>query len=472
MGSIAIEVIPDEAQDNASYNGFCYRYSLIKDTPSPTKPHIIYKKGMWYLGAHGSDDPNINANISDGYWQSCKNEDFKLLFCGTEPVFKQEIFYLCKNWTEAHIEEERQLLENVEDVLNGMSFNDKKTLNFIKKADHFDRTPCKEIIDEVLKRSENKWGVHYQSKKKYTKDNYEFVQVKEKVDTEHRTDVKNRINDAKGVVDLVENQYIDPALIFEGRGENGKDLVVNGNVTSGAIKAEDCLAQEVPEIRVPYEDNKHISEAQYRYIALTLNRRGKKVTKTTNVPAATKFVKDHLANGGKSTYDTPHIRSWIIQDWDLSRKQVSQVMDGVKDELFKDDQKSKNQVLPDYSVQDREARCDELRKTYPNDIVFHASVGMTDKIPHRIIEAVCKDEQEAKLELPPREPKSKVKIVMDWKQSKTSRDWWKKDDTGGWAKLEKGWKCLNSRITLSWEEMELSVDDKKGATEIATNESV
>ena len=78
--SIAEEIIPEEAYDFSSYNGFCYKFSLTKDVESPTTPGKILPKGKWYLGAHGSDDPKKDCNILDGYAESCENEDFRLLY--------------------------------------------------------------------------------------------------------------------------------------------------------------------------------------------------------------------------------------------------------------------------------------------------------------------------------------------------------------------------------------------------------
>ena len=92
MSSVLKKIIPKEAYDYSSYNGFLYIYTLIKDVISPTNPKVTLKKGMWYLGAHGSDKPYIDCNVDDGYAESCKNEDFRLLYCGTEPVFELEIF--------------------------------------------------------------------------------------------------------------------------------------------------------------------------------------------------------------------------------------------------------------------------------------------------------------------------------------------------------------------------------------------
>ncbi len=466
MSSVLKKIIPKEAYDYSSYNGFLYIYTLIKDVISPTNPKVTLKKGMWYLGAHGSDKPYIDCNVDDGYAESCQNEDFRLLYCGTEPVFELEIFYLCKNWTEAKLEENRMLVEKSKDIINGMSFNNIKTLNLINKNESLDREPCKELIKEVKRREKNKWGISYQDKKKYTKANYEFLQVKDKDDKTHKKDVKNLINDAKGVVNLNKNPNIDPVLVFEKRGEGGRDLVVNGNVTAGAIKSKDCKAQSVPEIRIPYEENIKYNEKQYRYIGLTLNRRGKKVTRTTNVDAATRYVQDHLATDG-ATYNTKYNKTWIREDWDLSYDQVNQVMQNVKDNLFKKEQDEKNKVLPDYTSEQIDTRCDELRRIFPNDIIFSASVGMLDKLPMRILDKVDKDIIEAKTSIPERKPRTKVRMVMNWNQSKSNRDKFLNIVDGDWITLKRKWDNINSDITISYEEMELTVDDKKGATEIA-----
>jgi len=480
MSSIEIETIPEEAYDFSSYNGLCYEFILIKEVESPTRPGEMLPKGKWYLGAHGSDDPNKNCNILDGYAESCQNEDFRLLYSGTEPVFHKRVFYLCKNWSEAKKEESRLLLERSEDIINGKSFNSPKTLNLIDKNEHLDRAPCKVLIDEVLKRENNQWGINYQPKKKYTKSNYEFLQVKEKPSLAQKTEVKKHINEAKGVVKLEKNPNIEPVLVFEKRGTNDKnqlcDLVVNGNVTAGAISYRDCKAQEVPEIRIPYEENKHLNETQYRYIALTLNKaNSKKITQSTGVEDATKYVHDHISKGGSYSYDTKQNRRWIREDWDLRYDQVNDVMQNVADQLFKQEQKSLNRSMPDYTKDDENTRCDELRVVYKNHVIFSASAQMTDKLPMRILTAFDKEVEECKAAIPKREPRTKFKIVLNWGQSKTFRDNWVKEPDGGWIKFKKIWKQSGSFIEIEWEEMELSVDDKKGATDIAivdTNESI
>ena len=65
-------ILCDGAEDYSSYKAFIYRYTLIKDTPSPTNPKKILKKGTWYYGSHLGD-------IDDPYWESCENEDFRIL---------------------------------------------------------------------------------------------------------------------------------------------------------------------------------------------------------------------------------------------------------------------------------------------------------------------------------------------------------------------------------------------------------
>ena len=123
--------------------------------------------------------------------------------------------------------------------------------------------------------------------------------------------------------------------------------------------------------------------------------------------------------------------------------------------------------MPDYSKEDENTRCDELRETFPNDIIFSASVGMTDKLPQRILDAYDDEVEIAAAEIPPREPKKKVRMVMNWKQSKSNRDWWINKKDGGWVTLQRKWNNINSDIDIFYEEMELSVDDKKGASDIA-----
>ena len=466
MSSIIEKIIPQEAYNYQSYNGFLYLFTLIKDIQSPTKLFVILKKGKWYLGAHGSDDPKKNCNIDDGYWESCRNEDFRLLFCGTEPVFKLEIFYLCKNWTIAHKEENRMLLEKKEEIINGISFNSPKSLNFINENElDFDINPCNEMIAEVKKRTENKWGITYQPKNKVTRKKYEFVQVKTESDSEKIKEIRDHINDAQGKVKLDENSDINPNLVFEGRGKDGRDLVVNGNVTTAALRPKDCKAQEVPEIRVPYEDNKHIDEVQYRFIALCLNAPEKKVRTVTKVDHGVKFVYDQISKGGKNKdFDTPHFGEVIRKYWNFSKKQARTVMDKVHDKIHQEEQEKINQFFPDYTSEQCDKRCEELQKTYPNHIIFHASVGMTDKLPKRIMSEVYKEKIKAKEE--DRKQRTKVMIVMNWKKSITAKEWWESSENGGWIIFKKEWDSLNSDIEIYYDEMEISRDDKEGATDI------
>ena len=58
-------------------------------------------------------------------------------------------------------------------------------------------------------------------------------------------------------------------------------------------------------------------------------------------------------------------------------------------------------------------------------------------------------------------------MVMNWNQSKSNRDKFLNIVDGDWITLKRKWDNINSDITISYEEMELTVDDKKGATEIA-----
>ena len=461
MSSIAEKEIPSDAYNYESYNGFLYSYNLIKDVEAPTKKGIIIPKGKCYIGAHGSDKlDEINCNVDDGYKESCKDEDFRLLFCGTEPVFKLKVWYLCKNWSEAKNEENRVLKEfdnGIGAAKSDMSWNQN---NGFPTHKQINRKDCKAIVDEIRKRTNCKWGILYSSKKEYSIEKLARIQVRTKDDKEHKKDIKHRINDKNGVVDLDKNKDIDPTVIFEKRHSDGRDQLIDGNMTSGAICALDCKAQKIPEIRVPLEDHEHLSNDDVRHISNMLNRKGKKIKKSVNVDDAIKFILD-ITDNGKREYDTKFNRSMIKEDYDLSSDQVNSVMKGVKDSIFKEKERANNMVLPDYTDGDKQDFVDKWKKFLPEEIIFYCAVSIADKIPHKILENIAKDIEEAEAELPKRDPFKKVRLVVHYSQSKSLRDYWIRKDTGGWAMLEKYWENLNSDYTIDYEEMPLSVEDIK-----------
>ena len=461
MSSIVEKEIPSDAYDYKSYNGFLYSYTLIKDVESPIQKGIVIPKGKCYIGAHGSDKlDEINCNVDDGYKQSCRDEDFRLLFCGTEPVFKFEVWYLCKNWSEAKNEENRVLKEydnGIGAAKSNMSWNQN---NGFPTHKQINRKACKTTVDELRKRTKTKWGVNYADKKNYLGQILARIQVRLKDDKDHKKDIKNRINDANGVVDLDKNPDIDPTVIFEKRHSDGRDELIDGNMTSGAICLKDCKAEEVPEIRVPLEDHQHLTDDEVRHISNMLNRKGRKVKKPLNVEDAIKFILD-ITDNGEREYDTKFNRTMIREDYDLSYDQVNSVMKGVADSNFKEKQRLLNEVLPDYTDQDKQDKVDEYKKVLPDEIIFYCAVSIADKIPHKILENIAKDVEEAEAEFPKRDPFKKVRLVVHYSQSKSLRNYWIRKNTGGWAMLEKYWNNLNSTYTINYEEMVLSIPDTK-----------
>ena len=467
--SIAIKEIPKEAYIYSSYNGLLYEISLIKDVPSPTKPGVICPKGKSYIGAHGSDNPNKNCNVDDGYLESCRDEEFRLLICGTEPVFKLRVWYLVKNWSEAKNEEHRVLKEFGENgegaAKSEMSWNQH---NGFPTHRLIDRKACKAMVDEIIKRENCKWGVNYVSPSKYRGKTLERIQVRKKDDVSHKKDIKHRINDNNGVVKLNENPDIDPCVIFEKRADDGRDTLIDGNMTSGAICQKDCKAQEVPEICVPLEDHEHLTNSEVRHISNTLNRKGKKVKKSVDVETATKFLLD-ITNDGEDEitefdydkYDTKFNRTMIREDYDLNSDQVNSAMDGVKDELFSEEQKKLNMLLPDYTDEEKQARVDELKKVFSDEIIFYASAKNLDKMRSMILNKIDKDIEEAEASIPKRKPYKKVRLVAHYAQSKSTRDYWIKKSTGGKAILKRQWDNLNSEYELDFEEIALAVKDTK-----------
>ena len=121
----------------------------------------------------------------------------------------------------------------------------------------------------------------------------------------------------------------------------------------------------------------------------------------------------------------------IKEDYDLSSSQVNDVMKGVKDSIFEAEQRKINMVLPDYTDQDKQDFVDELKKVFPDEIIFYCAVSIADKIHYKILENIDKDIQEAQAEIPERkELFKKVRLVVHYSQSKTLRDGWVDQNNG------------------------------------------
>ena len=99
------------------------------------------------------------------------------------------------------------------------------------------------------------------------------------------------------------------------------------------------------------------------------------------------------------------------------------------------------------------AKVDELKKVFPDEIIFYCAVSIADKIHYKILENIDKDIQEAQAEIPERkELFKKVRLVVHYSQSKTLRDGWVDQNNGVWVKLKRFWEfvpiCFNLRNKL------------------------
>jgi hypothetical protein len=452
------DILP-EALDYDSYNGYTYSYTLTEDTESPTTKGVFLPAGKCYYGAHGSDDQDKNVNVDDGYLQSCRDEDFKLLFSNGVPVFNYKVHGLYPNWTESKDAEHIFLTKN-DAAKSNMFFN---THNGFATHSQIDYEKCRELVKEIKRRENCKWGWTLEAKSKHTDSKVGSFQVKSKDDNSHKVDVKNRINDAFGVTDITKNPDIDPIVICEERGIGGKDMRIDGNVTVGAILHKDCKAMDVPVIRLPVPVHLNFSDDELRYVALTLNASGKKIKQPTNIDDAIKYLYGTSKNG-TVPYDTKVIRTAIKKDWSFSKAQCTSVMDGVKDMIFAKEQAKVNMMYASYSDEDKTNFCKELKETYKETekrdvIAFAASAKMGDKLPARILKAIDEDIEDSKNPaLIPREPCTKVVMGIHFAQSSVVRNNWRTVD---WPKLSKQFANLNSSYELTYEEFPLLVPDTK-----------
>ena len=453
--SIAEREIPKEAYKYDSYNGFLYEFSLIKSVKSPITGKML-PEGKYYLGGHGSNDPNKDITVDDGYWQSCKDPEFKLLFSGSEPIFKHKVWGLAPDWDNIK-DEENMLLEERNATASEMSWNGN---NGFPVHARINRKACKKMADEINKRHDCKWPVRYEDPAEHSDDKISSLQVRAADDITHKDEIKQLINDAGGVVDLDKNPDIDPVVIFEERDPNGKALRVDGNMTTGAIRMKDCLAPHIPTIRIPLKDHKHLSDDEVRHTALILNRRGSKIKKPTVVEDAIKFILGISDNGNKK-YNTPFNRKMIKEDYDLSSKQLTRVMDRVKYYIYEEEQAIKNSVLIDYDDAQKGEKVRELEEKYPNTIIFYVSAKVGMKIPAMILKYINDDVNQAKLD--DREPYTKIILAVHFAKSKSARDYWRQVG-GEWDNLSKRWKLLDTKYELDYKEFALTQDDTKIAS--------
>ena len=100
------------------------------------------------------------------------------------------------------------------------------------------------------------------------------------------------------------------------------------------------------------------------------------------------FLRQFPTKNGEKEYDTKYNRTMIKEDYDLSSSQVNDVMKGVKDSIFEAEQRKINMVLPDYTDQDKQDFVDELKKVFPDEIIFYCAVSIADKIHYKILENI------------------------------------------------------------------------------------
>tara|TARA_B100001094_G_scaffold2166_1_gene1938 strand:- start:290 stop:1780 length:1491 start_codon:yes stop_codon:yes gene_type:complete len=469
--SIKEEVFVGDFSDNESYNACNYSLETVKDYPSPIDGKII-PKGKMYSGAHGSDKSQTekNCNIQDGYKDSSKNAEFRALYSGNEPIFKKTYWNPCDTWSEAQKEEHRFLNEfdnNLGAKKSKMSWNDN---NGFPVTWMVNRKAVQKMVKEILKRENNKWGVVYQTKDEFKKD-LKKRQVRETVDSQHQNVIQYKIDDFGGNVRLEENPNVNPIVIFKNRESDGSDRIEDGNGTSGAILKSN-FAQEVPIIPIPLEDHEHLSDTDTRHMSNCLNKVDAQVKDEVKVEDAIKFLLDTVPVGKK--YDTKEYRTMLVQDYGLSYPQVNIVMKGVKDELYKNEVRKKNQTIPVYDTEELLEFEDKQRKAYPNALVFYMAITIGDKIAGQILKKLdeeirqaIKDKRKAKgqpiviLDKDGNEiiQKGEVVVCNHYSRSKTVHDDWNDSVNGGKITFERQWKQIMSNVEVTFVPLPLTKSD-------------
>jgi len=215
------------------YEGYLYRFTVLNGE---------YKDKV-YVGVH-------KGYVGDGYWHSSTDESFNKIFSATGTKLRFEILDY-GDYTQMTVKEHKILSDNKART------NDK----YINKYNGFPIT--KEDVNEVYK--------------------IKRLQVRAEDYTEHRRNIREKIDAANGTTDKC-----NPIVIYEGR-MAGEDVIGDGNHTlDAAYDSKHC--SEVPVIRIPLEYHTKLTNQELKGVSNLLNKKPE-IEKVSMTPAdAVKYI--------------------------------------------------------------------------------------------------------------------------------------------------------------------------------------
>lgn len=319
------------------YEGYLYRFTL--------------EDNRVYVGIH-------KGRVGDGYWHSSTDTDFNKIFADSSSNLKLEILEY-GDYADMTVSERKILKDN--DAKNNPMFINKS--NGSAKYRQPDVDSMKALADDILN---GKYPVTMES----VDDIYELprLQVRAEEDAEHRSEIRQRIEDAGGNTDKC-----SPIVIYEKR-HGGKDIVGDGNHTLGAAKdAKHC--SEIPVIRIPKQDHAEYSNMELRGVSNLLNKKPEILKKHMSVDDGVKYI---IGTAGDGTpFDSKGNRDYL-EACGFTKKQINSILKKARNEIDKNNLSMANKVWIDYKSKTYapalKAKVDSYRGN--NTITMSLSSGM------------------------------------------------------------------------------------------------
>ena len=221
------------------YEGYLYRFTVLNGE----------FKDKIYLGVH-------KGYVGDGYWHSSTHEDFKRIFSATGTKLKFEVLQY-GDYAQMTVEEHKILSDNKART-NDMYIN---KYNGTPKYVEPDVDKMGALATKILNKE-------FPITKEDVKEVYKIIRLQVRAEdyTEHRRNIRERIDEANGNTDKC-----NPIVIYEGR-MGGEDVIGDGNHTlDAAHDSKHCY--EVPVIRISFEEHSKLTNQELRGVSNLLNKK-------------------------------------------------------------------------------------------------------------------------------------------------------------------------------------------------------
>ena len=166
------------------------------------------------------------------------------------------------------------------------------------------------------------------------------------IDKDNQEEITQRLIASNG-----DTSKCNPIVVFEGENTPEGDRRGNGTHTVTSCVASK-MVDEIPVMRIPYENHKHLTEIERKRVCSLLNKPDEMVRKTTDWMDMAKDLKDNYLEYGIEP-DSPHNKSFM-DEVGLSTHFQERAIDKSMKDIAKDKLKGMNFIDWDASPHDAE----------------------------------------------------------------------------------------------------------------------